>query len=116
MTSPECLQVAAQLDEHHMPETNGRIPVCHTCGARTDGPRGSTTYWRKVDCTGRPSGWTHNHGFGPSSARRRSEVNNYIGSSPAITRWIDVPLRHDHVETPNGVSSIGHSMSLRASR
>jgi hypothetical protein len=40
MTSPECLQVAAQLDEHHMPETNGRIPVCHTCGARTDGPTG----------------------------------------------------------------------------
>ncbi len=40
MTSSECLQVAAQLDEHHMPETNGRIPVCHTCGARTDGPTG----------------------------------------------------------------------------
>jgi len=40
MTSPECLQVAAQLDEHHLPDTNGRIPVCHTCGARTDGPTG----------------------------------------------------------------------------
>jgi hypothetical protein len=40
MTSPECLHVAAQLDEHHTPDTNGRIPVCHTCGARTDGPMG----------------------------------------------------------------------------
>jgi hypothetical protein len=40
MTSSECLQVAAQLDEHHTPDTNGRIPVCHICGARTDGPLG----------------------------------------------------------------------------
>ena len=40
MTSSECLHVAAQLDEHHTPETNGRIPVCHTCGARTEGPSG----------------------------------------------------------------------------
>jgi hypothetical protein len=40
MTSNECSDVAAQLDDHHVPETNGRIPVCHTCGARTDGPAG----------------------------------------------------------------------------
>ncbi len=40
MTSSECMHVAAQLDEHHAPETNGRIPVCHRCGARTDGPMG----------------------------------------------------------------------------
>jgi hypothetical protein len=40
MTSSECLQVAAQLDEDHAPETNGRIPVCRRCGARTDGPTG----------------------------------------------------------------------------
>ena len=40
MTSSECLDVAALLDEHHAPETNGRIPVCHTCGARTEGPQG----------------------------------------------------------------------------
>jgi hypothetical protein len=40
MTSSECLDVAAQLDEHHAPDTNGRIPVCHTCGARTDSPLG----------------------------------------------------------------------------
>ena len=40
MTSNQCLDVAAQLDDHHVPATNGRIPVCHTCGARTDGPAG----------------------------------------------------------------------------
>jgi hypothetical protein len=40
MATTECLHVAAQLDEHHTPDTNGRIPVCHTCGARTDGPMG----------------------------------------------------------------------------
>jgi hypothetical protein len=40
MTASEALQVAAQLDEDHAPETNGRIPVCRRCGARTDGPTG----------------------------------------------------------------------------
>jgi len=40
MSSSECLHVAAQLDEHHVPETNGRIPVCRRCGARTDSPTG----------------------------------------------------------------------------
>ncbi len=40
MTSSEYLHVAGQLDEDHAPETNGRIPVCRRCGARTDGPTG----------------------------------------------------------------------------
>lgn len=40
MTSSECLHVAGQLDEHHAPETNGRIAVCRKCGERTDGPTG----------------------------------------------------------------------------
>jgi hypothetical protein len=40
MASSECLHLAAQLDDHHMPETNGRIPVCRRCGARTDNPAG----------------------------------------------------------------------------
>ncbi len=40
MTSSEYVHVAGQLDEDHAPETNGRIPVCHRCGARTDGPTG----------------------------------------------------------------------------
>jgi hypothetical protein len=40
MTSSECLHVAGRLDEHHAPETNGRIAVCRKCGQRTDGPSG----------------------------------------------------------------------------
>jgi hypothetical protein len=36
----DSLHVAAQLDEDHLPETNGRIPVCRRCGARTDSPTG----------------------------------------------------------------------------
>jgi hypothetical protein len=40
MTASECSHVAAQLDEDHAPETNGRIAVCRRCGARTDGPTG----------------------------------------------------------------------------
>jgi hypothetical protein len=40
MTSPESSEIAAQLDQHHLPETNGRIPVCRRCGARTDSPTG----------------------------------------------------------------------------
>ena len=40
MTSSEYVHVAGQLDEDHAPETNGRIPVCRRCGARTDGPTG----------------------------------------------------------------------------
>ena len=40
MTSPESSDVAAQLDQHHLPETNGRIAVCRRCGARTDSPAG----------------------------------------------------------------------------
>ena len=28
------------LDEHHTPETNGRMAVCRRCGAQTDGPDG----------------------------------------------------------------------------
>jgi hypothetical protein len=41
MTSSKTLDVATQLDAHHLPETNGRIPVCRRCGARTDDVVGS---------------------------------------------------------------------------
>ena len=40
MTSSEASRLAAELDEHHAPETNGRIPVCRRCGVRTDSPTG----------------------------------------------------------------------------
>ena len=29
-----------QLDDHHEPETNGRMAVCRRCGSRTDSPAG----------------------------------------------------------------------------
>jgi hypothetical protein len=40
MSSAESSDVGLQLDEHHLPETNGRISVCRRCGARTDNPIG----------------------------------------------------------------------------
>jgi hypothetical protein len=42
MVSPEAASVAARLDEHHSPETNGRMAVCRRCGNQTDDPRGRT--------------------------------------------------------------------------
>jgi hypothetical protein len=41
MVSAEVSNVGAQLDEHHAPETNGRMSVCRRCGALTDGPLGT---------------------------------------------------------------------------
>jgi hypothetical protein len=40
MVTAEVSQVGTQLDEHHAPETNGRMSVCRRCGALTDGPGG----------------------------------------------------------------------------
>jgi hypothetical protein len=40
MGSAEVADVGLQLDEHHSPETNGRMSVCRRCGARTDSPLG----------------------------------------------------------------------------
>ena len=40
MVSPEARQLGSRLDEHHAPETNGRMSVCRRCGAQTDGPKG----------------------------------------------------------------------------
>jgi len=39
MSAPET-NVGARLDEHHAPETNGRMAVCRRCGSRTDSPEG----------------------------------------------------------------------------
>jgi hypothetical protein len=30
--------LAARLDDHHLPETNGRMAVCRRCGGMTDVP------------------------------------------------------------------------------
>jgi hypothetical protein len=40
MISAEASQVGSQLDEHHAPETNGRMSVCRRCGFLTDSPVG----------------------------------------------------------------------------
>jgi len=40
MVSPEASLLGARLDEHHPPETNGRMAVCRRCGAQTQGPQG----------------------------------------------------------------------------
>ena len=40
MISPEASLLGARLDEHHSPETNGRMPVCRRCGAQTESPQG----------------------------------------------------------------------------
>jgi len=40
MVSNESSSVGLQLDEHHAPETNGRMSVCRRCGAQTDDSAG----------------------------------------------------------------------------
>jgi hypothetical protein len=40
MDSPQGTEVGTRLDEHHTPETNGRMSVCRKCGAQTTGPVG----------------------------------------------------------------------------
>ena len=40
MVSPKAAYAGSQLDEHHAPETNGRMSVCRVCGTSTDGPAG----------------------------------------------------------------------------
>lgn len=40
MVTADTAQTGIHLDEHHVPETNGRMSVCRRCGAQTDGPGG----------------------------------------------------------------------------
>jgi hypothetical protein len=40
MISHDSLLVGARIDEHHLPETNGRMAVCRRCGSQTDTPEG----------------------------------------------------------------------------
>jgi hypothetical protein len=41
METSESVEIARRLDQHHTPETNGRMSVCRRCGARTDSPEGA---------------------------------------------------------------------------
>ena len=40
MVSAEASHLGSRLDEHHFPETNGRMAVCRRCGTLTDSPEG----------------------------------------------------------------------------
>ena len=40
MVSREASHLGVRLDEHHSPETNGRMAVCRRCGSQTDSPEG----------------------------------------------------------------------------
>ena len=40
VVSAKATYAGTQLDEHHAPETNGRMSVCRRCGTVTDGPVG----------------------------------------------------------------------------
>jgi hypothetical protein len=40
MVSAKASYAGTKLDEHHAPETNGRMSVCRRCGTVTDGPVG----------------------------------------------------------------------------
>jgi hypothetical protein len=77
MTSSECLHVAGQLDEHHAPETNGRIAVCRKCGARTDGPTGAHHVIQEGRVT-RSSEWL----VAQSRLRDIAHAQKLRGSSP----------------------------------
>jgi len=39
-SGPTAIDTGARLDEHHAPETNGRMAICRRCGSRTDTPVG----------------------------------------------------------------------------
>ena len=40
MSTASASQAGSQLDDHHEPETNGRMAVCRRCGSLTDGVAG----------------------------------------------------------------------------
>ena len=40
MSHEDDIPTGSQLDQNHVPETNGRMAVCRRCGSQTDGPDG----------------------------------------------------------------------------
>ncbi len=40
MAAHEASNIGVRLDQHHSPETNGRMAICRRCGAQTDSPEG----------------------------------------------------------------------------
>jgi len=69
MPSLDAVLLGARLDEDHVPETNGWMPVCRRCGAYTDNPEGRqhVPSDQRLD---RAQAWLDAH----SGARRREET------------------------------------------
>lgn len=57
MPLPEANQLASQLDEHHLPETNGRMAVCRRCGFRVTGPLGAEQHTAAEERPDRARRW-----------------------------------------------------------
>ncbi|HEY3942336.1 MAG TPA: hypothetical protein VGL60_07605 [Acidimicrobiales bacterium] len=50
-------QLSARLDEHHHPETNGRMQVCRRCGFRVSGALGEERHTLAEDRPQRATRW-----------------------------------------------------------
>ncbi len=74
MVSPEAQQLGSRLDEHHAPETNGRMSVCRRCGAQTDGPKGLHTPDERQ--LGRALQWLDAQSLRSGIDRARNRLNN----------------------------------------
>ena len=74
MVSPEAQQLGSRLDEHHAPETNGRMSVCRRCGAQTDGPKGLHTPDERQ--LGRALQWLDAQSLRNGIDRAKSRLNN----------------------------------------
>jgi len=125
MASSEASYVGSQLDEHHAPETNGRMSVCRRCGTSTDGPVVGTTTPVSASCLGRPNGWwprnvsstsTGRRSCAPvATDRRRSARYRVVDFRPGQRRhWASVARpaapaqRHDWV-----VDAVGHTGTVQ---
>jgi hypothetical protein len=74
VVSPEAQQLGSRLDEHHAPETNGRMSVCRRCGAQTDGPKGLHTPDERQ--LGRALQWLDAQSLRSGIDRARNRLNN----------------------------------------
>ena len=63
MASTQATHIGTQLDEHHSPETNGRMSVCRRCGAQTDDPMGLHHSPFEGQLAAPPIGWPPSLGW-----------------------------------------------------
>lgn len=57
MAPLDAAQLSARLDEHHYPETNGRMPICRRCGFRVTGPLGAEQHTSAEERPDRARRW-----------------------------------------------------------